>query len=358
MIFSKLWQRHLLCETVKFILFFLSCIYLVYIIIDFSTHSTRLFSYSKIQFFKLFLYYLHHFILRLPLFLPLALLLATIKILCGLNIHNELVALKMGGISFKELTVPFFFIATMISLFSYMNYEFLSPYSFSYVEKFKEAHLRKTSKKKQQELYVSLLKDGSKLVYQSYNPQNNELFDVFWIHSPDDIWYMKYLRLENDKTKGFLTDHFLIQNNMMVKKQSYEEKDFPKIRIKTIKNRLSSSLFESHSLSLLFRNYCKKNFSSPHEKACLLSHLNFKLAIPLLPYLILLALTPFCLRFSRNLKVFYIIVYSLFAFSFFYTLMEAAIILGENQVIYPFYAIWTPFLLSFIFFAPIFYKTH
>ena len=108
MIFSKIWQRMLFFRALKFILFFLVSIYLIYVVIDLSAHSGRLFSSSG-SLVSIFFYYLHHFMARLDLFLPLSLLLATISLLSAMKILAadrhlvEAVRYRLGGMVLPEL---------------------------------------------------------------------------------------------------------------------------------------------------------------------------------------------------------------------------------------------------------------
>jgi lipopolysaccharide export system permease protein len=353
MIFSKIWERHILIEILKFCFFFLFCIYMIYVIIDFSTHSARIFTYSKVEIFDIFLYYLNHFIMRFNLFLSLALIFSVIKVLSDMNIHNELTALQMAGISCNKLTRPFFFVSIVFCLFSYANQEYFLTKSLNYIDHFKINHLRRPGSKKEPSINTIALKDNSKLIYQSINTKTNELFDTFWIKSTNEIWHIKYLAFDQNKSCARYCDQFIKNDkNQFIKEKSYEKIYLDDLSFnKKIKKKMSVPL-ENRSISDLFISRINKRYSSEKEKVALITYLNYNLAMPLLPILIVLALSPFCIRFSRKkISIFFICSLSLISFVFFYTTMDAMVILGENRVFFGGFITWLPMILCFIIFG-------
>jgi lipopolysaccharide export LptBFGC system permease protein LptF len=101
--------------------------------------------------------------------------------------------------------------------------------------------------------------------------------------------------------------------------------------------------YENRSLSTLFH----QALSDSADKPNIFSHLHYKLALPLFPFLILLAIGPFSLKFSRSLPFFFFAACALFAFAALCTILDGMLILGENRVLSPFIAIWTPLLFAF-----------
>ncbi|KPK33179.1 MAG: hypothetical protein AMS24_02060 [Chlamydiae bacterium SM23_39] len=345
MIFLKIWKKYILKETLLFILFFLTAIYIVYFTLDISVHSTRIFS-SNVKYFDVLIYYYHNFILQLNLFLPLSFILAIIKVVYKMNKKNELLTLQMGGISKYKFSIPFFFIAYLLSMISYYNLEYLSPNSYDKIEKFKNDYVRK-EKRKKTSLSTILLKDNTKIIYQKYDYSKKQLLDVFYIKSSDDIWHIKYLNTEKPYM-GYFADHFKRDNSGKLKKiKSFKNYSFD------LSKKVSSSFLpiEKKAISQLFLQYINKKFISNKEKAVLLTNLNFKIASPLIYFLIVLSIFPFCIKFSRSNKSFLIFAISIFSFIFFYTLMDAMIILAENNIGSPFWITWSPYILSFIIFS-------
>ncbi len=350
MILSKLWERYLFLETLKFLIFFLLAIFSIYIIIDFSTFSTKFFSYSQISIFNILGYYLNLFIKYTHLFLPLTLMLAIIKVLCDMNVHNELTALRVSGISVYQLSRPFFIIAILLTIFTYLNFEYFSTDSLNSVDNFKKSYLKKEERKKSQKANVIYLEDGTKIVYQNSSLKEKELFDVYWIESPDIIWHIKYLKINAPYPIGYYVDQLSRNSfNKFEKKISYDEHHFSTMVFENNNDMLVP--YENRSITTLFKQLFFKKVSSPKENAEITSQLNFKLAMPLLSLIIVLAIIPICIKFSKNISIFYICTFALFGFVIFFMMMDAVLILGENQVFTPWIIIWLPFLASFTFFG-------
>ncbi|MBM3198625.1 MAG: hypothetical protein FJZ58_05155 [Chlamydiae bacterium] len=68
--------------------------------------------------------------------------------------------------------------------------------------------------------------------------------------------------------------------------------------------------------------------------------------MPLMPFLVLLGVIPYCVRYSRTLPLFLIYSLALFGFIVFSTGINALTILGENQVFSPYAALLIPFVLA------------
>ena len=95
----------------------------------------------------------------------------------------------------------------------------------------------------------------------------------------------------------------------------------------------------------------QKNKTTAYEYPQVLTQLLFKVAIPLLSLLVVAAGAPFCLRHSRNLPVFVTYAIALFGFIAFFLMMDAAIIMGANQVVSPFIAILGPIAICWVSFG-------
>lgn len=346
----KIWQRYFLKETLKNQLFFLLGLYLVYVIVDFSTHGVRFLTYDRPEVYELFLYYWNDFIKYFYLFLPLTFMLATLKVLCDMNIHNELVALQMAGNSVRTLMRPFFLIAFFLCTITLLNFEYFVPSSLSYVEDFRIAHSKNRDKKlKPKKVNILSLKDHSKLVYQAYDTEKKELFDVFWIRSSDDIWHFKSLILTTPPQATYVEQIQKNEEGLYEKTQTFEKYTFKEIKLEEQEPELLP--IDHRPITQLLSQYRTQNYSSDRERAMILTNLNFKLAIPLLSFLVLFACTPFAVRFSRKAPIFFIFTLSLFGFVAFYTIMDSAVVLGENMALSPLWAVWAPFLLGFSLFG-------
>lgn len=327
--------------------FFLSAIFFLYVLIDFSTFSLRFYKKYSPPTLDLALYYFHHFIRYLELFFPFTFMLSTIRILSSKQIHGEITPLLVAGISKKRLLMPFTASALLIASICYLNTQALLPKSIEYIDSFRASYSKKYAKlEKDTKIHTLSLKDGTTLVYQK--KEGNTLKDVFWILSPHDIWHMKKLQIK-EPMEGFFAHHLKREEDSFKKVESYKNHLFHEMEGPTSTQRKPFIPYENRTISELLKE--TRHFSTKSEKANLLTHLHSKFAMPLISFLILLALPPFLLNYTRKPKIFLLTLISIGSFLTFFTLIHSLTILGENQVLLPSLAIWLPFLTLSIFFG-------
>lgn len=356
---SKIWERYILREFLKVFVLFLLGFYFLYSIIDYSTHISEFSSGKNLPIFKIFQYYIFQFIKRTDILIPLALLLGAIKVLCQLHIHRELVAFQSAGISQKKLLRPLFLMGTICSLGCLAINEFAIPHSLNFIDKFYDAHLSRSQNKNRKELFrVIHLPDHSRLVYQSFDPEKDAFFDVVWIRNSDDLWRMKYLKADPDDLQGQWVDH-LVRNETtecIEKVESYPHYIFTELQWSKEIPRKGFIPYENHSIHDLF-SLLKRPLASSYEKQEILTQFLFKLAMPSTCLLVLLAVIPPCIGYRRDLSPFFIYAFSLFGFIAFFTFMDAAVILSENEIASAYLAILSPFAVLFSFFGWRFART-
>lgn len=349
----KIWHRYILREFLKVFILFLFGFYLLYSIIDYSTHCQDFAQSKNLPIFKVVQYYLLQFIKRADILLPLAIILSSIKVLCQLNIHRELVAFQSAGIRQKKLLRPLFFMAAICTLSCLAINEFAIPYSLNFIDKFYDTHLSHSMQKNRRKpFYVLHLEDHSKLIYQYYDGTKEAFFDVIWIRNANDIWRMKYLKADPDDLQGQWVDHLVRneKNNAYEKTESYPLYLFQELHWTKEIPRKGYIPYENRSMHQLF-TLIKQPLASSYEKQEILTQLLFKLAMPSTCFLVLLAIAPFCIGYKRDLSPFFIYAFGLFGLIAFITFMDAAVILSENETASAYIAILTPFLLLFSFFG-------
>ncbi len=340
----KMWFRYLFGKISSTFFFFLISIFLIYTIVDLSIHGIRFFHGGSA--WEIIAYYVYSFAGHLNFFLPLTLLLSSLRVLFDLNIHNEFIALQMAGLSQKKLLLPFFSLAIMLTLASYANQEWFSPLAQTRADTFLKANAKRPKKEEKPHLFSVALQDKSEIIYQEV--QNNQLFDVFWIKNSKDIWHIKYLTI--DPSVGKFVDHFQRNKNGQLEKiESFSERSFPDLYFDENICLETFIPFENRPLSTLFRQSMKES----SEKQGVLSALHYKLASPWLLFILLILLAPFTMQFNRSVPTFFIGAISLLAFIGFMTLLEGMAILGENQVLPSYIAIWGPI---FALIPPMFHK--
>lgn len=351
MFLTSIWERYFLRETLKIFSLFLAGFYFLYVLMDYSNHAAS-FKHYHFTIADIAKFYAYELITHLDVLIPFALLIACIKTLCSLNTHNELVALMASGIRRKRLLLPFVALGLLLTLFIYFNTEVLQPVAFKYNTQLDHSRA-KAKQKKHISIQQLVLEDGSSLIFQEYRPASNEFFDAYWIRSIDDIYRIRQLTPHpTEPAYGKRIEH--LQRNsegLLVVTEIVAEKTFPEMSFNKEKLLESVSLPNAQSLSALKAKLPNYQNTLSEKEAHLLTTYYYKLAIPWLCLLAVIAPAPFCIQFSRTLPVFFIYVLSIFGLVAFYLVMDATVVLGERQMINPLLAIWVPFSMFFAFFG-------
>ncbi len=325
----KIWQKYFFQKLTSAFLFSLSAMIFLYIAIDLSINGAH--SPSKDPFF---LIHSLSMIAKLAgFFFPLSFLLAFLKTIFDLHAQREILALQTSGASTKKLLLPFFSAAAILCALSYANYEWIVPRTFE----------KATTSK----VFSIEAEDGSEIVYHRYDPKSKTLYDVFWILSFDDFWWMETLDLS--QAQGFHAEHF-VKNQRTAFFEKISLTHLP-LQPKAVVKKLTP--FEQRSLS----NLIEAAYGQGADQHKALAHLHYKLSLPLLPFLCVFAISPFALKFSRNSSRVALTALSLFVFVALITLFDALLILAENQVLSAPLALWSPILCllapSLVFFSRI-----
>lgn len=338
----KIWQRYLFFRLLKSFLFILASIFFLFVFIDLATRGGKFFGKSLFSGLDTAQYYLHQFSNYLSFFFPLSLILASIQVLFDLNSHNELVALQMGGISRKKLLAPFFTLASLLFLLLLANYQWVSPKALESASEYVKAYARHKKKPMREHLQTLTLADGSEMIFQSFDANKKELFDVFWLETESKIWHMKFFEVETRLAK--FVDCFERIGNQWIRSSRSRATEMPQIDID------QKSAFEPfvpcqrRPLSQLVSQAKTKSIEQPK----LLSHLLHKLSLSSLLFLSLIAISPACFSFSRSRQAFKILSFSLFGFLAAVMFLDGLLVLGENRVLPVTLAFGSPFLLFFI----------
>src|SRR5262249_36034140 len=136
-------------------------------------------------------YYLAEFISRAELLIPVALLLSTIKVLTTLNLHRELVALAVSGISLKRILRPFWITALFCTALLYINFQWGLPSAWHTITQFEERFF--DAAKEESQVHSLQVKDGSYLFYRHFDAKKEHFCTLFWVESTDRIYKMESL---------------------------------------------------------------------------------------------------------------------------------------------------------------------
>lgn len=355
----QIWARYLFQEILKVFLLFLGCFFFLYSLIDYSLHMQDFIVDKRIQISHVLTYYTFQFIKRAELLIPLALLIAALKVLFSINAKGELVALQASGLALKKILRPFFFIALLCTLFNLISAEFLQPAALNYLDRFREEHFKHSHRGNRKEpIHVLPLKDRSKIVYQTEDKNAQRYIDVFWIRSADEMWRMQSLSSNPKDPEGRYVDH-LKRNSLgnFEKVASYDTYKFSQFKWEPDPIGKGFIPLENRRASELFKLLKQKMHASAYEQPQILTHLLFKCTMPFLSFVVILAAAPFCTRHTRHLHVFPTYAFALFGFITYFAMMDAAVILGENLVLSPYIAIFLPISLCFLGFGYSYIKT-
>jgi lipopolysaccharide export system permease protein len=232
------------------------------------------------------------------------------------------------------------------------------------LRKIEDSHfIENKNKDNSQSVQSLILEDQSTLIYQSYDSVQYRFFDTYWINSIDDIYRIKYLIINpmnsNNHPIGKFVDHFVRNSEgQIVQIESFESMIFPAIRFN--KQNFAETLMPVYdqSLSKLQKQLPGKNEPLSEKKARILTVYYRKLVMPWLCFLAIIAPAPFCFKFDRNLSVFFIYTISMFGLVSLYLILNAAVIIGQSQVVHPFWAIWPCFTLISAYFGWKFFRLH
>lgn len=354
MILTSIWERYFLKETFKTFALFLFGFFGLYALIDYSSHAAS-FKHYHFTLLDTFKFYAFEFISRMDVLIPFAILIGTVRTLTSLNAHNELVALLASGITIKRILLPFVAFGLFFTLICYLGAEVLQPMASKYNTQLDHSRA-KAKERKHAPIQKIVLEDGSSVLFQSYDAKTKAFYDSFWIRSINDIYRIKFLYPYADPPMGELVEHFERDDKGFISLVSSHPNmplDEMRFNLGLIVKKLTESAKTPDALPL---SDLKKQTEELHEQlnekeARLLTTYYYKLTMPWICLLAAIAPAPFSVRFSRTLRVFFIYALSIFGLVFFYLVMDAAVILGERQMIYPPFAIGIPFASFFGFFA-------
>jgi lipopolysaccharide export system permease protein len=346
---TRIWERYFTFELLKLLSLFLITFYLLYVAIDYSSRSPE-FTRKEMTLAQISLYYLLHFVQQLDILLPFALMCATLRTVCSLNVNNELVALIASGISLKRITRPFVLIALASVALLYVHFEWARPKAITELKKLGMTPIQYANTNPAGPSAASYIaEDGSRLLYQDYDSSRERFFDLYWIRSGQEIYRCQYLYPDRTHSIGTMVDH-LVRNSEgeMEFVASYNSKVFEELGFTDDRMGKILSTPKELSISALWAEYPSRGKRLTDRNILVMSKLHHHLAFPWMALLVVIAPLSFCLRFTRHLHIFLLYGASVVAFLIFMTILQTFLVLAENQVIPPQAGSWAPFLLSYM----------
>lgn len=353
-----LWERYFLSQILKVFFLFLFCFYGLYVLIDFSSHATHFtqghLALHQIHYWKeVGLYYLSDFSKRMEVLIPFALTIATIKVLSSLNVHSELVALRASGIPLKRLLRPFLLMSCSCIVLLYANTEWLVPKAMHALKNIEEAHQRQRRQAlKLPSVQHLVFEDDTTLLFQHFDSIRQLFFNAYWIRSIDEVLHFETLNPYSEVPTGYGVDRFVRSDrDLLEHREEHAVLALPSMHFNN--ERLLETLTPAEELPLasLWQKHPASISPTSEKEAQHMTVLYYKLALPWLCLLAVLAPAPFCVHFTRQLPIFFIYAGCIFGLVAFYLMIDASLLLGKRQVLAPWIAIGAPFSICFAIFG-------
>lgn len=349
-----IWERYLLKQFLKIFFLFLGCFYGLYVLIDYASHTSAFVQHHvRISGLEMARYYLFIFASRAEILIPIALLIATIKTLTSLNLYGELVGFLASGFKLKLLFRPFIFIGLISTVLIFLNEQFLLPTALTKLKRIEDSTKHQKSRNNLMMAARHLiLEDGSLFLFQSYDTAKEQFFDAYWIRSVNDLYRMKYLSPYLSTPTGHFVDHIVRQpNGELALQESYSSLPFHGIRFNP--EILQSTIIDADALSLeqLWIELPSQFEDLTEKQSKILASFYWKLIVPLLCLLAIIAPAPYCVRFSRQFPLFLIYAGGIFGLIAFYLFMDAALVVAKRQVLAPLWILVLPFCAVFGYFS-------
>jgi lipopolysaccharide export system permease protein len=147
-----IWERYFFKEIAKVFCLFIFAFFLLYTVLDYSAHLQDFLHKSQLPILEIAIYYGAHFIKRTDVLLPVALLVATIKVLSSLNANRELMVLQASGIPLRKLMRPFLVFAGLCVVFNLLSVQFFLPRALNRIDQFSTTHFGYSHRAKRKEL--------------------------------------------------------------------------------------------------------------------------------------------------------------------------------------------------------------
>jgi lipopolysaccharide export system permease protein len=341
-------HRYIIREYLNIFSLSLSSLILIYVVVLFFQKVNFFIKYNA-SFSHILLYLLYKIPEAVFQFtLPYAVLLATLLTLGTLSRHNEITAMKAGGVSLYRLTFPLFFIVILISLCAFLGNEYLVP----------------LANQKNRNLVSVRLKKEPPSFFKNYK---------IWFRSGHQIFNIQLLDPKQKALKGFtlykLDDQFRCTQRIDAKEArwinekwklydgavrhfdeggSLQTTLFGELEVPMAETWASFQSIERESEEMSYtqlRNYVQKIQSAGYDSTRYLVDLYAKLSLPLLNLIMILIGVPFALKTGRSGGVALSIGISVMIGFAYGVTFYIFLTLGKSGVLSPFLSSWIPTIL-------------
>ena len=278
------------------------------------------------------------FFKRLELILPLSFLVSIIKTLSSMQKHSELILLEVSGFSRSKLSAPFFIVALFACLGTYLCHQYILPKTSPWMLN----ELKLGRKNASGPYEVRFLSDGSRIIY---TPSHDQLVNLYWIKSHQEIWHCEQIIFERELPIGMYVDK--MQKNatgQFLKTASYHKYTLPNSFLKA---RPKVERIHCLSIATLFALMTEHTLSLTSDIGYVYSLLCYKMINPLFPTMVITGFLPLLLPFKKRIKTINYYLIGTLCFFLFHTFVKSCIILAEHYVVSPLLTIiFLPLLLQ------------
>lgn len=340
--------RHLLRECLRFLLLSIFGGMSIYLVIDFFDFLERLVRFgATLELTVLFMLYKIPYIIYQVI--PISMLLSVFLTLGIMSRHNEIIALRLSGISTRRIVYPLLFISMLVSVGAFLLNEYIVPPTLHKSE-YIYTHVIRGFTPVSQLVRDRFFFKGEKGIYgiSSYSPIKKELqgITLFMLGRPMRLdrridarkatWNGKEWVFQDVEVRDF-------RPGMKYKMERYKEKVIPIPEVPYDFQRFQKAAEEMsfRELKAFTLRIGKEGYdTTPYDV-----DLQAKLSFPFLNVITVFIGIPFALRGPRQGGMVVGIVQSLVICLFYYVVFSLSLSLGKTGVLPPFLSAWIPNIL-------------
>jgi|GEM_PF-3435914 len=316
-----IWDRLLLKRIFSNVLLFLICFFFLYILIDYSSRISGIptMRHSPILLLR---YYGSVFVKRLEVLLPFALMLGTIRSFQVLYREKGFVAALGSGTRLNRLLRPFYLIGFSALALLLANEQWFIPHALKEINTIESLHFYgKGIGEIHQKLAVQT-EDGGRLFFSRIEPYERTLREVYYLPSWNQMVHMETLDLSKAIPEGQFVDFFQQTSKGWELQTRQTTANFPKLSIAW--EELFGLVAQPNQLPItVLIDKVQNEVVSPLEMSEMTTTLTKKLLFPILPLIVIIALIPYGVSFSRTASFSAIYGGGLFLFLILYLSLSA-----------------------------------
>jgi lipopolysaccharide export system permease protein len=336
-------SKHIFKEFISLVAGVLICILIVYLCVEFLQKADRLIKHHA-TLSQVARYFLYSMPVMVTMSLPMATLIAALLSLGNLSSHNEIIAMRAGGVSLARIITPLLVGGLLISIFGFINNEFIMPFCTSRANYIRSVEIEKNTQQvmfQQSKLWLRG-PNNSIVNIEFVSPNRTEMHGLnIYVLNPDYsvreritakslIWDNGSWRLKHSRTIAIHED--TVQSRIS---------DGEVFNIVGNPDDLGMIVKDSEEMSFSeMWDYVRQLKSSGYEATKYEVDLHSKLAFPLTSLLVVLISIPFAFHKVRSggaAKGFAFAILIAFAYL---TLMGIGQSLGNSSTLPPLIAAW------------------